>query len=148
METNQFEINQKVTVYTTGEFMGNIIKTEMRLINYGLESYAQYDNVPFVVGTPKRKRSPRKFFETITPYILIVDGWGNPEPDGIYDGGTVLQDNASVKVERAKYGTSDGFGCYGRDFDILINKCIEDGSVTVIKDYRNFKTVNRFSKNG
>ena len=145
METNQFEINQKVTVYTTGEFMGNIIKTEMRLIEFGLQSYAQYDGVPFVIGVPKRKRLPRKFLESYNPYILIVDGWGNPEPDGIYDGGTVLQDNSAITVTQAPRHTTGG---YGRDFDTAINKCIEDGSVTVIKDYRNFKTVNRFSKNG
>lgn len=143
-KVGEFKPTQKVTVYRKSEFCGNIVKTEMKLIEFGIESYAQYDSCPFVVGVPKRKRSAYKMLESYNPYMIIVDGWNNIEPNGLYEGGKDLGGAEGVTVTQAKYSScSDG---YAKDFDSIIDFLIADKSVKVLADYRGHDSQDRFRR--
>lgn len=135
-QSGEFKPTRKVTVYRKSELMGNIVKREMKLVEHGLMEYAQYKSAPFVCGVIKRKRSASRFVETFRPYMIIVEGWGNIEPNGLYSKGKVLSSGEGVTVTQGQYSSFDDG--WGNDFDATIDKLIESGEVEVIADYRNF----------
>lgn len=73
--------NQKVTLYYTGEFLGNIVKLECKLHELGTKKYAQYDSVPYCIFTKKRSRTKREYLKAYKPKWIVVDGWDNPSPE-------------------------------------------------------------------
>lgn len=129
-----FKPERKVTVYHKSSMMGNIIKTEMRLIEFGTQKYAQYPSAPFCAGIQKRKRKAIKLLQRYRPFMLIVDGWDNPDSAGIYDGGQVLSHSNGVKVTQGAH-TAFSVG-FKNDFNNMINSHIDNGTVSVIADYR------------
>jgi hypothetical protein len=115
----------KVTIYSKGEFMGNIIATETRLKSFNFRKYAQYYNALEVVHTPKRKRTTyRKIYTPVggSPDILILEGWNNPEPAGMFTGNT----STHLSFDPA----------WQSDFDKVIDKEIEKNDLKVILDTR------------
>jgi hypothetical protein len=90
----QYE-NQKVTLYYTSEFLGNIIKLEIKLHELGTQDYAQYKNVPYCIYTKKRSRKRAKYLVYYMPKWIIVDGWDNPEPESTE---VLLKESKDVKV--------------------------------------------------
>lgn len=134
-QKNVFTPTRKVTVYKKNSMFGNINKIEMRLIEFGTHKYAQYNDAPFVAGIPKRKRKAIQMTESYKPYMLIVEGWDNIEPNGMFDGGKSTT-NGEVTCSQAKYSSFDGG--YESDFDEVIDKLIESGEVKVIADYRGY----------
>ncbi len=130
----------KVTIYSKSEFMGNIIATETKLESFTFRKYAQYSNALEVIHTPKRKRTKyRKIYTPCggSPDILIVEGWNNPTPNGIYDESkTETKDTefGQVTISRSSYMSFDDR--FQSDFDTMINKDIESGKIKVVLDVR------------
>lgn len=116
-----------VTIYTSSDFMGNIVKYEGWLNELGLQDYAQYRAVPYVHFVPKGKRNKVGFVKTYDYYIYIVAGHGHPDPEELF----------SVKVSdmmsTAKYRSFDDR--YKTDFDPII----EGLDATVLLDCRKAK---------
>lgn len=136
-QSNQFKPTQKVTVYRKNSMFGNVVKTEMKLIEFGKAKYAQYNNAPFVAGIPKRKRKASLFRETYNPYMLIVEGWDNINPNGMYDEASKKTTGSGlneVTVMRSSYISFDER--YLSDFDAIVDKLIESDDVKVIADFR------------
>ena len=115
----------KVTIYSKSEFMGNIIATETRLESFTFRKYAQHLNALEVVHTPKRKRTTyRKIYTPCggSPDILILEGWNNPEPVGMFSG------------NESSYMSFDDR--WQSDFNSMINKHIESNKIKVVLDTR------------
>lgn len=119
----------KVTVYTRSTLLGNIVKTEARLVSHGLVRYAQYENAVEVILRPKRARKNRRYCEGYNPFVLILEGWGHVDPDGIYP--------EAKKDERAVRGRYGSFSAgWVNDFNGMMNEYIESGKGRVVADYR------------
>ena len=86
---------EKVTIYTTDEFLGGITKIEARLVDCGYRKYAQYDNAPYVEYIPKGKRKARYIVRGYKPTLVVIKGWGHADPASPWDtrveGGLVVQ---------------------------------------------------------
>lgn len=122
---------QAVTVYLKGEFMGNIQKIEGYLIDTGRMPYAQYRDAPFVDIKPRRKQKVRRYRQTFQPYMVIVEGWNAPDPDGIF--GAPVTETAGLTVQKGRYAAFDEG--WQKDFDAVLDKAIA-GGLKVVADYR------------
>ena len=115
----------KVTVYTKSAMFGGTLKIEGRLVDHGRRKYAQYNDAPYVIIVPRKKRKPRTLIEGYKPYFLILAGWDHP------DVGTNWVVN-SQGHECGRYTTCDDR--YQTDFDREIAPYLE--TVEVVADYR------------
>lgn len=125
-------ITKKVTIYFVGEMMGNVHRIKARAFYYQTGSYAQYPAAVEAVFIGKGKRTPRGIVQTAYPSLLIVEGWDNPEPDGIWAEEKVTGDG--VTTARGRYSSCDEG--WRRDFDAKINPLIASGAIKVIADFR------------
>lgn len=124
---------KKVTIYTTSDFMGSIVKCEGTLISCGIQKYAQFDRCPFVKYVPKGKRNPAGFCKTFQPYLLIIDGWNHPNPDDLFNEGVTNADGVTIKESR--YMSFDER--YKTDFDLKIRDyLLLQQTKLIILDYR------------
>ena len=123
----------KITVYTTSEFFGSVVKYEGKLVEYGRKKYAQYDSAPYVHFIPKGKRKTFGIIKGYKPYLLIVEGWDAPEPDSFLG---EAKESGDVVVRQSRYRSfNEG---YTKDFDELIAK----SNVKIIADFREKGGVN------
>lgn len=122
--------NEKVTIYSTSEFFGNVVKYEGYLIEHGRKKYAQYENAPFVTFKPRRKRNAVRIIKGYKPYLLILKGWDNPNPQEMC--GKVKQEG-NVIIKESTYSSFDDN--YKIDFDNMIDEYREK----FIADYRDKK---------
>jgi len=119
----------KVTIYSKSEFMGNIVARETHLKSFTFRKYAQYPNALEVVHKPKRSRTTYKKMYTPcagSPDVLIVEGWNNPEPNGMF--------GKEETTSKSIYSSFDPR--WQTDFDKAINKHIENNNVKVMLDTR------------
>ena len=130
-EPREYE-GQKVTIYFTSDFIGNIVKTEARLHEAGNRRYAQYEDAPYLKFTRKRKRKKSGWVGTSHPYALVVEGWDAPEPDSAL--GEAREGSPGVLVSRSRYSSFDPH--WVTDFDALIGPAIKAGTVKVVEDFR------------
>lgn len=125
--------DRKVTIYTKSGF-GDIVKHEARLREIEMDkSYAQYRNAVKVTFTLKRKRKLTGTMLTYAPYMVIVDGWDNPEPTGMFKEPVTTPNG--VEVREAKYACFDDRYC--TDFDSIIDK--GEGFGEILLDIRHTK---------
>ena len=122
-----------VTIYTSSDMFGSIIKAEGELLDYGVKQYAQYDAAPFARFIPKGKRKPTGFVKGFQPYVLILEGLGHPTPAGMFDAPVVQGD---VIIKQSTYTSFDEG--YKTDFDKKMSEYIKEH--VVVMDIRN--TVN------
>lgn len=109
--------DRKVTMYAPSEFYGNIVKRETRLSSIEEhQKYAQYRNAIKIVHKPKGKRKYWRKTITSHPYIVIVDGWDNPDPKEMYD--IVEQNDGDVIVKTSSYAAFDSG--FVTDFDKVL----------------------------
>lgn len=121
--------------------MGNVVKTEAKLIEVGRKNYAQYDNAPYVVFIPKGKRKPFVTRATSYPYLLVIEGHGHPEPaDMLGEGKT----ENGVTIRQSTYSSFDE--AYKTDFDAIINPYLTDKNVIVdVRQTVGKEVVNEFT---
>lgn len=111
---------KKATIYTSSQFMGNIIKIECTIKDFGFRKYAQYDKAAFVRYVPKGKRNEQDFIKGYHPYILILEGHGHPEPESMFV-------DLGGGVSQSKYRSFDEK--YKTDFDAAINLILPQKTV-------------------
>lgn len=121
---NESEKGKKVTIYTTSEFMGNVVKYEGKLVDYGTRKYAQYNTAPFVDFIPDGKRKTIRIQKTYKPYLLILLGSGYPEPE------TMCPPEGGM----SKYSSHDDR--WRNDFDETLSKLGSVKSLEIVADYR------------
>lgn len=116
----------KVTIYSQGII--GVRAVEARLLDHGRRKYAQYPNAPFVEFIQKRKRRGMRIAGPNLG-ILIVEGWNQPKPDGIYDPSS-REESGGVVTMQGRYSSCDPR--WQSDFD----KMISEKDVQIIADYR------------
>jgi len=131
-----------VTFYYSTEMYGDIKKAEGKLISFGARKYAQYSNAPFVQFIPKGKRSPRELQKSSYPYLLILAGVGHPEPKGMF--GAPIPSAEGVVVREARYASFDER--FKAEFDVMVDKYIEDKKPVVLMDARDTKGFNCYER--
>ena len=128
----------KATIYTGSEFMGNIIKREVTLSSFSFGEYAQYPNALFITCKPKRKSRVGRFVYTPcggSPDVLVLAGWGLPEPAGMYVEETTTGTGADqVTTSEGRYRSFDTR--WQSDFNEMINKAIKAYGLKIIVDTR------------
>ncbi len=117
---------KKITIYTTSNFMGNVVKYEGKLVDFGSEKYAQYNDSKYVTFIPKRKRKELKLRKSYNPYLVIVEGWNHIEP-------LDTMESVSENVKRSKYKSFDER--HRTDFNEVLNKYLNDKNI--LMDVRN-----------
>jgi hypothetical protein len=118
----------QVTIYSPSDHFGNIVRTEGLLLDHGRRPYAQYESCPFVLYVPRGKRTALlKRQAEQEPYLLIVAGWGRPQPPGMF--GPDKESNGAL-VARSVYRSFDPR--WRSDFDRLIAPLAEH----FVADYR------------
>jgi hypothetical protein len=88
--------NEKVTLYYQGA-VGNIVAKEGRYTRHGT------GGVHYV---PKGGRKERLIMPYYSPFIMVVRGWGHPEPQSLYDPST-RREEGDVTTVRGRYRGRD-----------------------------------------
>ena len=119
-----------VTIYTTHQYYGNIIRYQGDLQDYGCQPRKGTPLAAYVRFVPRGKVSQREILQTTEPYILITEGY-----DGI-----LTADMFAVSATLTGLTTQHGPVCsdpyYLDHFDQLIKPLIDSGRARVIADYR------------
>jgi len=123
---------QKITIYYNTEFFGSIQKIEAYLIEYGTRQYAQYSNAPYIKFIPKGKRKIRMIQKSYKPYLLILNGWDNPNTQGMF---TDSKNENGIITKKSLYS------CYDERYKTDFNKTINNYSDLFIADFRENKGI-------
>lgn len=73
-------VTRKVTLYFSGEMFGNYTKIEASAFDFEITNYAQYPSAVHAVFVPKRSRNARGMWQTSHPSLVVLEGWGHPDP--------------------------------------------------------------------
>jgi hypothetical protein len=133
-------MDKLVTIYTKNEFFGNIVKREGRLSDMGTQKYAQYNKAPFVKYIPKGKRKLIGFVQTFNPYLIVLEGYGHPEPQSMFSESKASQSNLIVK--ESTYQSFDKR--YSTDFDSILDSYLNQNKINPILDCRYTKGYSPF----
>lgn len=122
-------MDKKVTIYRRGMF-GEVIKFEAYLGFIVQREYAQYKNAVELVCKIKRKQKRTRFIESYNPYLVVVSGWNNPDPEDWLK--PVSSDNG-VTVKASRYASFDKR--MATDFDEML-EVDSDKFGEILYDYR------------
>lgn len=139
---NTITDKQKVTIYTTSEFMGSVVKREGILVDFGIRKYAQYNKAPFVNYIPTGKRKQTGFIKGFNPYLVILKGFNNPDPESMMNKGTT--DANGTTISQSRYLSFDDR--YKTDFDSVLNEFIKNNPDAVLMDVRHTQNTNVINK--
>lgn len=122
----------KATVYFKTEFLGDVQKVEVREVAAVRKPWAQYDGAVEVTFKKPRQRKARQLLGSYRPFIVVLDGWGHPNPTDSYDWS---KSSTGCTVGTSRYSSfSDG---YLTDFDDLLAEYFANHpEVVVLGDYR------------
>ena len=118
---------EKVTLYVRSEFGMGVRKIEATKCEVEVKPYAQYERGIFVTLLPKRMRKMRSFVQAYGPSLVILEGWGHPDPDGMWDPATKRSDG-EVETQQARYSACDPR--WQADFDAKLDAYLRE------KDFR------------
>lgn len=122
-----------ITIYTTSEFMGNLVRYEGSYVSHGQRPYAQYKNAPYIQFKPKGKRKVAEIIRCYNPFILVLEGHGHPEPDGLYSKDEARKNNTDgTRVLEANHMSFSSK--WREDFNSLIEPTL--AKATIIADFR------------
>lgn len=95
-------------MYVRSEFGMGVKRIEATLHDVGVRQYAQYERGVYARFTPKRKRKERHLVQAYGPSLVILEGWGHPEPDGMFLPAEPSKVNPEdVMVSRGRYSACD-----------------------------------------
>jgi hypothetical protein len=114
---------ESVTIYTDGDFWGNIHRIDATKARIWVGPYAQYQNAVFVEFVRVGKRKQESFVRTGDPYVVVVPSEAAIEPDGLYV-------ETSDGVSPTRYSTADPR--WREDFD----KKLQLSMIHILADYR------------
>lgn len=70
----------KATIYYQTDFGFGVSKREVKNLEIKEGKYAQYDKALHFRYVPKGKRKLRGFVKTDNDFVVVLEGWGHPEP--------------------------------------------------------------------
>ena len=123
----------KATLYLTGEFFSNIVKVEVREVAVVRKPWAQFSGAVVAIFKKPRQQRERKYVGSYKPYLVVLEGWGHPDPDDPYEWS--VSEATEMLVGKSKYlSCSDG---YANDFDSKLDAYLAGHpEAKVLGDYR------------
>jgi hypothetical protein len=120
---------RRVTVY----FLGGLgyVKKEASAFGHQVSEYAQYEAAVRFAMVEKGHRKPVGVVQTYKPSLVVLDGWGHPDPDGAWT------DSAHGEQVSRHVGFDDAWSA---EFDAKLDAYIASGRGKVVCDYRNHDT--------
>lgn len=122
----------RATIYKKGGL--GMVKVEVSQVSTELTPYAQYQAAVRVRYTAKGKRTEVGYVDTYQPTTLVLDGWGHPAPDSIWDEATRRVDDQGTGTVRGRYTACDPR--WQKDFDRMIAAYIARTGAKVLRDFR------------
>lgn len=124
----------KATLYlqTEGISLGNIVKVEVREVEVLRRQWAQYPAAVSYRYKAPRQRNWRGSNSGYRPYLVVLAGWGHPDPQSPWE---TVSESPDVTVSKARHsGCSDG---WTTDFDGWLSAYLAaHPRVKVLGDYR------------
>jgi hypothetical protein len=121
----------KVTMYFQGGF--GMAKVEASRAKIEVKPHAQYARGIYVDFLPKRARRERSFVQAYRPSLVVLEGWGHPDPDSAFlpakPGG-----EPGVTVSEGRYSACDPR--WQSDFDAKLAAYLEASGAKVLHDFR------------
>lgn len=123
---------EKVTLYYQGGF--GMVKVEATRFKVEVRPHAQYERGVYVEMVPKGKRRAREFVQAYSPSLIVLEGWGHPDPDSAFlppePGKT-----DGVEVSHGRYSSCDPR--WMSDFGSKLAAYLEEkGSKILLHDFR------------
>jgi hypothetical protein len=122
----------KVTMYFNSSLGLGITKIEATRCEIEIKPYAQYAAGVFVEFVPKGKRKAREFVQAYSPSLVVLDGWGHPDPESPWESEVDRGNGVAVSVGR--YSACDPR--WQGDFDAKLSAYLEASSATMLHDFR------------
>lgn len=120
----------RATIYTRG-LLGSVTRTEVKTCQITVRPYAQYNHAVECRYRKPRQRVDRGFVQTFQPDLLVLDGWGHPEPGAAFE---TVSESADCVVSRARYSACDPR--WAADFNAQIDAYLEASGARVVADFR------------
>jgi hypothetical protein len=124
----------KATIYIGGLF--GVRKTEVRALEITTGPYAQYPNSVSVMFVEKGKRATQGYRLTNDPHLVILEGHGHLEPDGMM-GAASTRENGVIATQ-SRYASCDPR--WRSDFDAQLTAYLAKTGAKVLHDYRGHDT--------
>lgn len=125
----------KVTIYSQSEFGMGVRRCEAKLEDVRVHKYAQYERGITATFIPKGKRKARQLTQAYGPNMVILEGWGHPEPDSMFLPEEPSNVNPEdVMVARGRYSACDSR--WQSDFNGKLAAHVERTGAKVLYDFR------------
>jgi hypothetical protein len=125
---------ENVTLYAPLSVMGtNIVKVECRSLRIEVRPHAQFAAAVHVYFVPKGSRRERFHVETSRPAVVVLDGYKQMDPDGVYDP-ALTTTTGDVTVMRSRYLSCDPR--WQGDFDAKLAAYVAEGKGKIVADFR------------
>ena len=124
----------KATMYYRNDF-GGMSKVEVKEISIEVRPCAQYNAAVHVAYKAPRQRHSRRFVQHSYPSLLVLEGWGHPDPGSMYGAPEAV--GGGVTLQRSKYLSCDPR--YQQDFDAQIGAYLGESGSSVLADFRNHR---------
>ena len=119
----------KCTMYVSTAF--GYVRKEVTVLTIGIKPYAQYPSAVHVYYKEPRQRSLRGFIQSYQPNVVVLDGWGHPDPTSAF---TAEEEVDGVTCSRSRHMSySDE---YSKEFSSFLNAYKEKTKVNVLADFR------------
>ena len=129
----------KATLYFANELFGNVAKVEVRNVEVIRKRWAQYAGAAVATFRQPRQRKDRQYVGNYKAYLVVLEGWGHPNPDGLC--GEYKETDSGALVAHSRYSScSDG---YANDFDLRLQAyLVANPEAKVLGDYRHTQGFN------
>lgn len=97
---------EKVTVYTTGEFMGNVHRRDMNTLTIRVGKYAQYHDAINLIYKQKGKQKMASQWISYDPFVVVVPTAKAINPDDMM-GASEPGSTPGVSISRSRYSSFD-----------------------------------------
>lgn len=123
------EIHEKATFYL-GDLWG-YDRIETRDVSWIFEPYAQHHNAARIEYTVRGKRKRKTAIITTQP-LVILDGWGHPDPPPKYS--PLEQTSGNFKTQSTRRPSCDPE--WEHEFNAFLNGYLAGSKATVLADFR------------
>ncbi len=121
-----------VTMYFRSEMGFGMVKIEAKSCTIEVKPHAQYAAGIYVEFIPKGKRKARCFVQAYSPSLVVLDGWGHPDPESPWE--PVVERGNGVSVQVGRYSACDPR--WQGDFDAKLSAYLEASGATMLHDFR------------
>jgi hypothetical protein len=129
---------KKATLYVKNEFLGNVQRVEVREVRVSRQPWAQYKSAVICKYLLPRKRNWRKRTESYLPYLVVLEGWGHPDPASPW---TNIQQGNGVTTSQGRHSSCST--AWDTDFDGELARYLEaNPKAKVLGDYRHTQGCN------